>query len=198
LRDYALFLTALNRFDEASEYLGAAQRIDPFSYRQKVARAKFFHLTRRYSEAIRLWSGQLIHGPLPLETRFFLALMFVGLGDTVHAKQLVEDMRPDAGAQLAMMAGIAEVLVLSGETENAEKIAVDLSLLAPDSPLCRYRQALLALALGDKERALSLLGTALRMREPELVWIGVEPRFDPLRAELAFKNVVKEVTPRSR
>ncbi len=198
LRDYALFLTALNRFDEASEYLGTAQRIDPFSYRQKVARAKFFHLTRRCSEAIRLWSGQLIYGPLPLETRFFLALMFVGMVDTANAKQLVENMRPDAGAQLAMMAGIAEVLALSGETENAEKIANDLNLFAPDSALSRYRQALLALALGSKERALSLLGTALRAREPELVWIGVEPRFDPLRAESAFENVVKEVIPRSR
>ena len=71
LRDYALFLTALKRFDEASQYLGAAERIDPFSYRQKVARAKFLHLTRRHSEAIHLWSGPLIHGPRPIETRFY-------------------------------------------------------------------------------------------------------------------------------
>lgn len=196
LRDYALFLTALNRFDEASEYLGAAQRIDPFSYRQKVARAKFLHLTRRYSEAIRLWSGELIHGPLPLETRFFLALMFVGLGDTVNAKQLVESMRPDAGAQLAMMGGIAEVLALSGETKSAEKIANDLNLFAPDSPLCGYRQALLSLALGDKERALSYLNIALSKKEPELVWIGVEPRLDPLRTESKFEDVVRKIIPR--
>ncbi len=198
LRDYALFLTALSRFDEASEYLGAAQRIDPFSYRQKVARAKFSHLTRRYSEAIHLWSGELIHGPLPLETLFFQALMFVGLGDTANAKQLLESMRPDVGAQLGMMAGIAEVLALSGETESAEKIANDLNLFAPDSSLCKYRQALLALAFGDKERALSFLGTALRKRESELVWIGVEPRFDLLLPEAGFKVLAKQVIPSFR
>ena len=53
------------------------------------------------------------------------------------------------------MAGLSEVLALSGETEEAEKIATNLKLFAPDSPLSRYRQALLAIAFGDKERALS-------------------------------------------
>jgi len=196
LRDYALFLTALKRFDEASEYLGAAERIDPFSHRQKVARAKFFHLTGRYSEAIRLWSGPLLHGPLPLETRFYLALMSVKQFGTVDAKQLAESIRPQTGAQLAMMSGIAEVLALSGETGAAEDIAKDLNLLAPDSPLSRYRQALLAVAFGDRDRALTLLSVALRMREPELVWIGVEPRLDPLRGESTFEDAVKKIIPR--
>ncbi len=195
LRDYALFLTALKRFDEASQYLGAAERIDPFSHRQKVARAKFLHLTRRYSEAIHLWSGPLIHGPLPLEARFYLALMSAAVGDITKAKQLVEDIRPDSGAQLAIMAGISEVLALSGEIEEARKIETGLNLLAPDSSLRRYRQALLAIALGDKERALGFLSVAVKAREPELVWIGVEPRFDPLRLESEFKDLVKTVIP---
>jgi TolB-like protein len=195
LRDYALFLTALKRLDEASQYLGAAERIDPFSYRQKVARAKFFHLTRRHSEAIRLWSGPLIHGPRPIETRFFMALMFVELGDTAKAKQLVESIRPDAGAHLPMMAGLAEVLALSGEPEEAEKIARNLDLFALDSPLSRYRQALLAIAFGDKGKALALLNLAVKAREPELVWIGVEPRFDLLLPETKFKVLVKQVIP---
>jgi TolB-like protein len=195
VRDYALFLTALNRFDEASEYLGVAQRIDPFSHRQKVARAKFFHLTRRYTEALRLWSGPLIHGPLPLEVCFYQALISVALGDTENAKRLVENIRPDAGAQLAIMAGISEVLALSGETGEARKIATDLKLFAPDSSLRKYRQALLAIAFGDKERALALLNSALRAREPELVWIGVEPRLDTLLAETEFGVLVRKVIP---
>jgi TolB-like protein len=198
MRDYALFLTALSRFDEASEYLGAAQRIDPFSHRQKVARAKFLHLTRRYSEATRLWSGPLIHGPLPLEARFYQALISVALGDMTSAYQFVEKIRPDSGAQLAVMAGIAEVLALSGKPEDAQQIVTDLNLFAPESSLRKYRQALLALAFGNKESALALLDIALEMREPDLVWIGVEPRFDPLRPESTFKNVMKRIIPHSR
>ncbi len=195
LRDYALYLTALNRFDEASEYLGAAQRLDPFSHRQKVARAKFFHLTRRYSEALRLWSGPLIHGTLPLEVHLYQALISVALGDMENARRLVESIRPDSGAQLAMMAGISEVMALSGETGEAREIASDLHLFAPDSSLRKYRQALLAIALGDREKAIDLLEVALEAREPDLVWIGVEPRFDPLRTETEFAAFVKQVIP---
>lgn len=198
LRDYALFLTAQNRFDEASEYLGAAQRIDPFSHRQKVARAKFFHLTRRYSEALRLWSGPLIHGPLPLEVRFYQALISVELGEIENAKRLVAEIRPHAGAQPAMMAGIAEVLALSGPAGDAEQIVADLKLFGPGSPLRNYRQALLAVAFGDTEKALALLDLAITMREPDLVWIGIEPRLDSLRAESAFKSLVKRVVPSSK
>jgi hypothetical protein len=123
--------------------------------------------------------------------------MCITLGDTDAAKRLVENIRPDSGAQLAMMAGISEIFALSGESGEARKIATGLNLFAPDSSLGRYRQALLSIALGDKERALALLEDAIRMREPELVWIGVEPRFDSLRTESAFGNVVREVIHRS-
>ena len=71
-RRYGLFLAALGRFDEASHHLEAAQRIDPFSNRQKVARAKFLHITRRFEEGLRQLSEPLIYGPLPVEARFLL------------------------------------------------------------------------------------------------------------------------------
>ncbi len=65
-RRYGLFLAALGRYDEASHHLEAAQRIDPFSNRQKVARLKFLHLTRRFEEglasvvgAIDLWAASV-------------------------------------------------------------------------------------------------------------------------------------------
>ena len=80
-RRYALFLAALGRYDEASHHLEAAQHIDPFSNRQKVARAKFLHITRRFEEGLRQLSEPLIYGPLPVEARFLLALMAAHLGE---------------------------------------------------------------------------------------------------------------------
>jgi tetratricopeptide (TPR) repeat protein len=49
-RQYALFLTALGRFDEAWNYLQGAHQIDPFSYRQKVVNAKLFTLVETTTE----------------------------------------------------------------------------------------------------------------------------------------------------
>jgi tetratricopeptide (TPR) repeat protein len=194
-RRFAVFLAILGRDDEASYHLDAAQHIDPFSNRQKVARARFLHITRRFEEGLRQLSEPFLYGPLPVEARFLLALMSAHVGNKEQAKHLIESIRPASGGQLPMMAGIAEVLALSGEVEEAHKIVRDFKLLSLDSPISRFRQALLSLALDDDQSALSFLTLALEDREPELIWIGVDPRLDPIRRETAFEDIARKVFP---
>jgi hypothetical protein len=70
-------------------------------------------------------------------------------------------------------------------------------LLSLDTAVSRFRQALLSLALGDGEGALSFLKLAVEDREAELVWIGVDPRFDSIRQMDAFQVLVHKVTAHS-
>ncbi len=137
-RRFALFLAALGRYEEAAYHLDMTYHIDPFSNRQKAARARFLHITRRFEEGLRQLSKPLIYGPLPMEARFLLALMSAHLGNKGQAKQLIEGFRPASGVQLSMMAGIAEVLALSGELDEAHKIARDFKLLSLDSSISRF------------------------------------------------------------
>ena len=66
-------------------------------------------------------------------------------------------------------------------------------LLSSGAPLSRYRQALLSIALGDSEGALSLLSCALDRKEAELPWLAVDPRFDPIRQDARFAEIVSKV-----
>jgi tetratricopeptide (TPR) repeat protein len=194
-RRYGLFLAALGRYDEASHHLEAAQRIDPFSNRQKVARLKFLHLTRRFEEGLGQLSEPLLYGPSPLEARFLLALMAAQAGKKDQAKQLIDAIRPASGAELPMMAGVAEVLALIGELEQANQIARSFRILSSDAAISRFRQALLSVALGDAEGALSFLKLAFEDQEAELVWIAVDPRFDALRTTVGFQALAHKVIP---
>jgi hypothetical protein len=153
------------------------------------------HLTRRYDEGLRPLSQPLMYGPLPVEARGLLALMAAHQGDNERAKRLVESIRPDSAAQLPMMAGIAEVLALTGEREEANQIARAFRLLSVDTAISRFRQALLSVALEDKAGAVSFLRLSVEEHEAELVWLGVEPRFDPIRKMSAFEALVKTVAP---
>jgi tetratricopeptide (TPR) repeat protein len=194
-RRYALFLAALGRFDEASHHLAIAQQIDPFTNRQKVARTKFLHLTRQYDEALRQSAGPLVYGPLPLEARSLLALMAAHVGDKQRARHWIESIRAEAAAHLPMMVTIAEVFASIGEKEEAQQIVRTFNLLSLDAAVSRFRQALLSVALADGEQALDFLKLAVEDREAELVWIGVEPRLDTMRANPAFHELLGQVAP---
>jgi TolB-like protein/tetratricopeptide (TPR) repeat protein len=194
-RRYALFLAALGRFDESSHHLAIAQQIDPFTNRQKVARAKFLHLTRQYDEALRQSAGPLLYGPLPLEARSLLALMAAHVGDKQRARHWIESIRAEAAAHLPMMVTIAEVFASIGEKEEAQQIVRTFNLLSLDAAVSRFRQALLSVALADGEQALDFLKLAVEDREAELVWIGVEPRLDTMRANPAFHELLGQVAP---
>jgi hypothetical protein len=121
--------------------------------------------------------------------------MSAHVGKKDQARQLIESIRPASGAQLPMMAGIAEVLAMIGEAEDAERVVQGFHLLSMETAISRFRQALLSQARGDGEAALSFLKLAQEDREPELVWIGVDPRFDSIRGTAGFKTLVSKVAP---
>jgi TolB-like protein/Tfp pilus assembly protein PilF len=193
-RGYGLLCAALGHFDEASHHIETAQRIDPFSFRQKIALAKFLYITRRYDEAIRRFSPPLIYGPHPVEVRLQLALIYATKEDFESARRLAETVRPESGAQPALMAAICEILALCGDTEQATRIAADLKLLTEARISC-YRKALLSLAFQDIGHALAFLEESASQRECELLWLATDPRFDPLRKEPRFIRLSAKVFP---
>jgi tetratricopeptide (TPR) repeat protein len=97
-RQYALFLAAVGRFDEAWNYLQEAHQIDPFSYRQKVVRAKLSHLSRDYDKGVKHVSEHMVYGPLPIESEIYRATMPISLDRRDEAKQLARSLACKAGA----------------------------------------------------------------------------------------------------
>jgi len=190
-RRYAMLLTLLGRFDEAWPYLERAQQIDPFSYLQKVAYAKFLYSSRRFQEALELFSEPLRFGPLPLEVQLYLASIQAQLGRFDDARRLARLILRSGGAQLPLRGWVAEILAQCGD--DAAAVAQELKLLSPAAPLSRYRQALLSIALGDSEGALAALSAAFERKEAELPWLAVDPRFDPIRLNGRFIEIARKV-----
>ena len=192
-RQFAMFLTLLGRFDDAWPYLDKAQLTDPFSHLQKVACAKFLYMSGRHQEAFEVFSEPLKYGPLPLEVQLYLALIHANLGQFDQARRLAQLILRNAGSQIPLRAGATEILARCGD--DAAPMAHEHKLLSSGAPLSRYRQALLSIALGDSEGALSLLSSALEGKEAELPWLAVDPRFVPIRLNARFAEIVSKVRP---
>ena len=194
-RHYALFLTTMKRFDEAFYHLQKAQAIDPFAISQKIASTLFFSLSGRLEEASRSSAEQMAFGALPVRARLYMALALFQAGQLEEAKRAAQENRIGASGEPALVSLVAEILARCGEIDLATQSARQFRLLSPDAPISGYRQALLALALGRCDEVLPHLERACADKDPELVWLEVEPRFDPIRAEPRFIALLGKVMP---
>jgi TolB-like protein/tetratricopeptide (TPR) repeat protein len=192
-RRYGLVLTALGRFDEAWEKLHRAQQIDPFSNRQKVAYARLCYLSRSYDKQATYMSEELVYGPSTIESDTYRALMLISLDRREEAQQLARSLLRTAGAEPVMMSAVAEILAMCGLTAIASRVASEYNLISPHAPISRFRQALLSLALGNPDHAMSLLSIACEEHEAELVWLARDPRLDPIREDPRFAVLLNAV-----
>ncbi len=76
---------------------------------------------------------------------------------------------------------------------QAEAITAEFNLLAPDAPLCRYRQVRLAATLGDREAVISLLADSYANKDAELPFLAIDPRFDAVREVPQVADIIKKV-----
>jgi TolB-like protein/tetratricopeptide (TPR) repeat protein len=192
-RQYAMFLAARSRLREAWNYIQRAQQIDPFSYRQKVLYTRLLYMSRNYEDGLRYLSEQLLYGRLPNEAELYRAMMLISHNRRDEARRLAQELLDKAGGQPVMMSGVAEVLAACGETDAAGRIAADSDLFAPNSPISKFRQALLLLALGNRDRAISLLSAAYEEHEAELIWLACDPRLDMIRQDSRFTALLNGV-----
>jgi TolB-like protein/Flp pilus assembly protein TadD len=178
---FALLLAALGRFEEAHHHLSKAQAMDPFSSRQRIARSRILYISRDFEELVRDHEGLSIYGSTPAESQCITALAYLELGRAEEARELARRIRLDAQSHPQLMASVAEIWARCGDSKIAIEIIENLKLFAGDSPISSLRQALLASALGDERGALDALITSYEKREAELLWVGVDPRFDLIR-----------------
>jgi TolB-like protein/tetratricopeptide (TPR) repeat protein len=185
-RQYAIFLAARSRLREAWNYVQRAQQIDPFSYRQKVLYTRLLYMSRNYEDGLRYISEQLLYGRLPNEAELYRAMMLISHKRCDEARRVAQELLDKAGGQPVMLSGVAELLAVCGETHAAGRIAADSDLFAPNSPISKFRQALLLLALGNRDCAISVLSAAYEEHEAELIWLPCDPRLDTIRQDTRF------------
>ncbi|WP_433965430.1 tetratricopeptide repeat protein [Tunturiibacter gelidiferens] len=124
-----------------------------------------------------------------LEARLYLAFAQLQLGRRDDARRLANSILPDSVRMPRLMTYIAEVLARCGDTVQANQIAVNYKLRSQDSPVSKFRRASLEVALGEPQNATFLLTAARKEHEPELLWLAVDPRFDPICDIRQFERI---------
>jgi TolB-like protein/DNA-binding winged helix-turn-helix (wHTH) protein/Tfp pilus assembly protein PilF len=100
-----------------------------------------------------------------------------------------------SGNSSYMRSHLAYGYAVAGDRSRAEAIAAEIEAEGPARYVAPYHLALIAAGLGDYERAMRWLDRAYEDRSGWLVFLRVEPEFDPMRSRQEFQDLLARVKP---
>jgi Flp pilus assembly protein TadD len=96
-------------------------------------------------------------------------------------------------ARTQAKAGLGYVYAVSGSKAEARKILAELQHLSEHSYVPATDMALIYAGLGEKDKAFARLDKAYEEHSFSLSNLKVEPRFDPLRSDPRFADLLRHI-----
>ncbi|HEU4333733.1 MAG TPA: tetratricopeptide repeat protein, partial [Candidatus Eisenbacteria bacterium] len=190
---YADILTAMGRHDEAVAESKTALRLDPLSLPVNTDVGLHLFYARRFDEAIAQQKRTL-----ELDPTFGPALRSLGgayeekraYDEAIRCYERAQELAKD---DLSARALLAHAYAVAGREEEARALLSELRAAAFTRYVSKYALAAIHVGLGEHGVALALLDEAFAARDRGMVWLGVSPRFDPLRGEPRFQEILAKL-----
>ena len=192
---YGELLTILGRFDEAYRELQMAQGLDPLSLAINVDLAASFFNSRQYDRSERQLVNLLELNPNFIRAHTVLGRVHEQKGEYAKAIDLLDRAVELSGADPVPLSALAHAFASAGKMSEAGKILEDLQESSNRRYVSACHIAGIYIGLGKNDLAFKWLDQAVENRDIELVWLKVNPIFDPLRSDARFVELVRRVSP---
>jgi TolB-like protein len=191
---YAMMcLAPLRRFDEAIDHIQIARQLDPLALLINAHVGGAFYLAGRYDEAI-----EQLQSTLELEPNYHLAHMGLALafgekGMFDEALTVLRRAKTLAGEIMPIRGALGNIYARAGKISEAEAVLaelVDLQSVRYVSPL---DFALVYAGLGKTADVFQFLKQAAADHCGRLAWTLIEPRYERLRSDPRFVELLHHV-----
>jgi tetratricopeptide (TPR) repeat protein len=188
-----MYLTSMNRSAEAIAEVERAQELDPLSLIIQAASARSYYNARRYQDAIAQ-----ARSALEIDSTFSRAHFWVGMA----SEQLA---RPDdairefevtisfGGPASIYLAALGHAYGVAGQRDKALAVLADLQTWAKSRYVSALDIATVYLGLGDTDASFAWLERAFHTRASALVYLAVDPRYDAVREDPRFRDLVRRI-----
>jgi eukaryotic-like serine/threonine-protein kinase len=190
---YGGFLTGIGRFDDAMTQLESAQQLDPLSLVVPVQIGLRYYFDRRYDDAIREYQRVFELSPNLPTAHEYTALAYDAKGmypQAVASYLRYEELR---GTPAADVAGARRAFASGGMTAFRKWQLARLVAQRRTQYVSPIELAMLYGQTGEPDKAFAELSTAMEQHASGLIWLKLEPRFDPLRGDPRFKEVLAKM-----
>jgi len=190
---YAIVLEATGRSDEAVREARRAVELQPREAHVRAGLGYRLYWARHYDEAV----GELTEAAR-LDPNLQTAWYFIGRargqqGQFKEARAAFARARELSPQDANLKSAGAYLEALAGQRRQAEKVLAELERLADRGFPVASQVAGIHAALGNKTAALAWLERAQAHREGALIWLKADPRFDILRGEPRFTEILKRM-----
>jgi tetratricopeptide (TPR) repeat protein len=191
---YALdYLTPAGQLDEALRTVRYALQLDPLAPLLHTAAGGCLYRMRQYGAALESLKQTLEMSPHFYHAHWSAARVLEQLGRYEEAVSEYEAAIQGNPENPLILAELGHCHGVKGRRGLAESTMQQLD----DGKTGRYRSPLCAayvhLGLSEHAEALRCLNAAVADRPGALIWISADPRFDPLRGESQFQNILTKV-----
>ena len=189
---YGLCLAWTGRPEEALIELRCAQQLDPFSPIISANVAWALYAARRYDEAIAECRKTIEMAPNFYRAHVYLGWAYEQTGDFESAiRELRIAMELHGGGP--EVTGVGHAYARAERIDDAHRVIAELRRRAARSYISPYAFALIYAGMNQPDNALAWLERAYEDRTHWLVFLQVEPRFDSLREDARFIDLLRRV-----
>jgi TolB-like protein/DNA-binding winged helix-turn-helix (wHTH) protein len=203
---YAHLLIQTGHTQESLAEAHRALELDPYSPFVNNGLARQYYLSRDYEKAAAQCLMGLQINPAYFPARIQLALAYEQTGKLPEAISELEQSAgliagsggPPNSAQPPIDVPVVHALLghayaISGRKSDALKELSKLQAAAAKRYIPPSYFAILWMGLGDNKQALTWLDRGYKDRSEHMLYLGLEPLVDPLRADPRFVSLLKEV-----
>ncbi len=189
---YAINRLTLGLFDDALREIMRAQQLDPLSLRISQNVGWVYYSSRQFDKTIEqelktIEMDSTFPGPHGLMgDAYFMKKQY---GQALRAYEAEIRISGDR----TLIYTVACVYAVTGRRTDALKLLEELREISRHSYVLSSAIALVHLYLGNKEEAIAMLRKAVEERDALVVSLNVEPKFDPLRPDPRFTEILRKI-----
>ena len=190
---YANLLSALGRHEEALKEISEGLKLDPLSYFLGAIKGQHLFEARRYPEAI-----EQLHKTLEIEPNFWITQIMIGknyerLGQYQEALDAFRKAEEFSGGLSEPISLAAYTYAVSGQRQQAEHTLNGMLAASKTRYVPPYNIAMVYQGLGNSDEALKWLEKAYLKKDVFMVFLGEDPKWDPLRKDPRFISLLKRM-----
>ncbi|PWT88214.1 MAG: hypothetical protein C5B55_13485 [Blastocatellia bacterium] len=194
--DHHFYCQALDTLGKPEESIAEMQRaleLDPLSLPINIEMGWSLYIARKYDEAITQCRKAFELDPTFVSSYACLSQSYVQKRLYKEAIETMLKARQMAGDDSGVLMELGYAYAFNGQKDQALKIVDTLKEKSTHEYVDPACIALVYVALGQKDEGLNWLSKAFDARSPWMTWLKVEPKFDPVRSDERFTDLMKRV-----